>query len=82
VFEDTKGVLRIIRISKKDTQYNCQQKRDKRTKHNIQNITQKTKDRTTRTQRKSMGEHRMAAQFLLHMRHPSCYSCYKHWYKS
>ena len=44
-FEDTKGVIKI-RISKKDSQYNGQEKKDKQRsiKH-----THKTKDQVTRT---------------------------------
>jgi hypothetical protein len=47
----------------------------KKTNNNLQNTTHKTKNRTTLTllkQRVNSGK-----QFLLHMWHPSCYSCYK-----
>jgi hypothetical protein len=46
-FEDTKGAIRN-RISEKDSQYNGQKKKDKKTNNDLQNITQKTKDWTTR----------------------------------
>ena len=36
-FEDIEGVIRI-RKSKKNRQYNCQKKKDKRTNHDLQNI--------------------------------------------
>jgi hypothetical protein len=36
--EDTKGVIKSSR-SKKDRQYYCQKKKDKRTKYDLQNIT-------------------------------------------
>ena len=46
-FGDIIGVIRN-RISKKDGQYSCQMKRDKKT-NDLQNTTQKTKYRPTRT---------------------------------
>ena len=36
-FEDIEGVIRI-RKSKKNRQYNCQKKKDKRTNNDLQNI--------------------------------------------
>ena len=52
-FEETKVVIRI-RKSKKDRQYNGQQKKNKSTNSDLQNTTQKTKDRTTRTSLKQV----------------------------
>jgi hypothetical protein len=51
-FEDTKGIIKI-RISKKDSQYNGQKKKDKQRsiKH-----THKTNDQVTRTPLKTGGE--------------------------
>jgi hypothetical protein len=51
-FEDTKGVIKI-RISKKDSQFNGQEKKDKQRsiKH-----THKTKDQVTRTLLKTGDE--------------------------
>jgi len=43
-FEDTKWVIRN-RTSKKNKQYNGQNKKNKRTNNDIQNIKQKTKER-------------------------------------
>jgi hypothetical protein len=54
--EDAKGVTGS-RKSEKDSQYNGQQKKDKRKDNNLQNIAQKTEDRTTRTPVKTGGEH-------------------------
>jgi len=48
MFEDTKGKIRSCK-SKKDRQYNDQNKRNKRTNNDVRNTTQKTKDRETRT---------------------------------
>jgi hypothetical protein len=47
-FEDTKGVIRILK-SMKNRQHNGQKKKHKRTNNDLQNITHKTKDRVTRT---------------------------------
>ena len=52
-FEDTKWVIRV-RKSKKERHYNGQKKKDKRTNNDLQNITHKTKDRVTRTPRKTV----------------------------
>ena len=54
-FEDTKGVIKI-RLSKKNRQYNGQQKKYKRTNNDLQNHTHNTKDRVTRTPLKTGGE--------------------------
>jgi hypothetical protein len=48
-FENTDGLIRNSK-SKKDIQYNGQQKGDERTNNDLQNTTQKTKDWATRTQ--------------------------------
>ena len=59
---------------------------DKRTNNDIQNITQKTTDRATRTILKTGGELRCSVResssFMLHMCHPSPYTCYKSRYSS
>ena len=47
MFLDTKGVSRRLK-SKKDIQYNDQEKEYKRTNNDLQNIAQKTIDRATR----------------------------------
>jgi hypothetical protein len=54
-FEDTKGVFRI-RLSKKNRQHNCQQKKYKRTNNHLQNTTKKAKDPVTRTPLKTEDE--------------------------
>ena len=46
--DDMKGVIRI-RKSKKDSQHNGKQKKDKRTNSDLQNTAQKTTDRVTWT---------------------------------
>ena len=48
MFENTKGVIRSHK-SKKDHQYNGQNKKDKRTNNDVQKTTHKTKDWATRT---------------------------------
>jgi hypothetical protein len=53
-FEDTKGVIRN-RKSNKDSQYNGQKKKNKRTNNYIEKITQKSKDRAARTSLKTWG---------------------------
>jgi len=55
-FEETKGVIKI-RISKKDTEYNGQKKKYKRTNNDIQNA-HKTTDRVPRTPLKTEDERR------------------------
>ena len=52
--EEIKGVIKSSR-SKKDRQYNCQKKKDKRTNNDLQNTTQKTKDQATRILLKTGG---------------------------
>ena len=47
MFADTKGI--ISSNKSKDSQYNSQQRKDKRTNNNVQNTTQKTKALATRT---------------------------------
>ena len=59
-FEDTKGVSRIRKS--KDRQYNCQEKKYKRTNKNLQNITHKTKDRVTRTTIKTGSDIELSPQ--------------------
>ena len=56
-------------MPKKDRQETGQKKKDKKTNNDLQNTTQKTNDRVTRTPLKT----REGKQFLLHLRHPSCY---------
>ena len=53
----------------------AERKKDKRTNNDHQNITQKTKDRATRITLKAVVELWKVKQLLLHMLHPSCYSC-------
>jgi hypothetical protein len=43
MFEDTKGETRSRKL-KKDIQYNCQKKKDKRTNNDLQNTAKKSKD--------------------------------------
>ena len=63
----------------KDRQYNDQRRKHKRTGNDLQNITQKTKDRAIQTQLQTGGSAK-GKQFLLHMWHPSCYSCNPHYH--
>ena len=65
MFEDTKGVIR-----NRKSRHNGQKEKNKRTNKDLQNITQKTKDQATQMLKKDN-------QFLLHMWHSLCYSCYK-----
>ena len=51
-FEDNKGLIRSDK-SKKDRQYNGQQKKDKKVDNDLQKTTQKTKVWVTRTSLKS-----------------------------
>ena len=55
-FEYTEGVIRGRKS--KDRLCNGQQKKYKRTNHDLQNTTQKTKDRVIRTPPKTVGEPR------------------------
>ena len=71
-FEDTKGVIRS-RKSKNDRQYNGQKKKGN---NNLQSTTQKTKNQATQTPLKTQVLQK-DKQFLLHMWHLLCYSCYK-----
>ena len=71
-FEDTKGVIRS-RKSKNDRQYNGQKKKGN---NNLQSTTQKTKNQATQTPLKTQVLQK-DKQFLFHMWHLSCYSCYK-----
>ena len=59
-FEDTKGVIRILKS--KDRQLNGQTKQDKRTNNDLQHITQKTKDRTRVTPLKTWDELRCSGR--------------------
>ena len=60
-FADTKGAIRIRQL-KKVRQHNGQRKKDKMTNNDILNTTQKTKDRATRTPRKTGGEYRFSGR--------------------
>jgi hypothetical protein len=73
-FED----INVVIISRKsmDRQHKDKQKKDRRTNNDLQTIAQNNKDRTTRTPLKTRML-RKGKKFLLHMWHPSCYSCYK-----
>ena len=67
----------ILRSSKsKDTQYNGQQKNDKRKDNNLQKVTQKTKrlsnTNPTKSGRGGIWVLRKGKEFLLHMWYPSC----------
>ena len=61
---------------KKDRQHKDKQKKDGRTHNDLQTITENNKDRATRNPLKTRML-RKGKKFLLHMWHPSCYSCYK-----
>jgi len=68
--EDTKEVIRIRKL-KKNTQYNGQKKKGKRTNKDLQNITQKTIDRVTRTPLKTRVELRCSGRIR-----SSCSTCF------
>jgi len=72
-FEDTKGVIIIICISKKNRQHNGQKKKYKRT-NNDTKYTHKTKDRVTRTPLKTGGELRFSILFEMNKFILVCYT--------
>ena len=66
-----KNVIRIRKL--RDRQYNGQKKKDKKTNNDLQNTILKTKDRATRTLRKTGGELRCSG-----MVSSSCFICDTH----
>ena len=72
-----KGVIRSLR-SKKDRQYHDKRKTNKRKNNDLQHITQKRSSRQNPTKNRGWTQmFRNGTKFLLHMLHPSCYSCCK-----
>ena len=72
-FEDTKGVIRILK-STKNRQHNGQKDKQRSTKH-----TNKTKDRVTRTSLKPGGELRVQLNARENRRDNQEWTIQRHW---